>query len=273
MNSHLNRLVAALIASSLTVSFLACGDDDDAAPEEVLRILVTNDDGVGAAGIDAIVEALAADPLNDVVVSAPTGNRSSSGDSTGPSEACGDLTVSSAATLSGFPATAIDGCPADAVIYALAALYPGDQPPHLVVSGINEGQNVSKIVATQLSGTVGAAKTAARLGVPAVASSQGLTAGGEELDYPAGVDAVLVWLEENREALLRDGPPPTDVVSINIPTCTSGAIRGTIDGLPLADPPGGFFDAQDCTSTLEGPDDDVEAFLNGFVTRTQVPLD
>lgn len=250
-----------------------CGDDDDgAAAPEVLRILITNDDGVAAEGIDAVVEALAADASNDVLVSAPSGNRSGSGDNTGPSPQCGNLTVTSTATRSGHPATAINGCPADSVLYALDNLYPADEPPHVVVSGINEGQNVSELIATQVSGTVGAAKTAARLGVPALAASQGLTTGVEP-DYPSGVDAVLTWLAENRVALLRNTTPPVDVVSINVPTCVDGALRGTLDGLPLATSTDGFSDSQDCTSTLENPADDVEAFLNGFVTRTRVPLD
>ncbi len=266
------RLLACLLMFLAAFSWSGCGDDDD-APPQVLRILVTNDDGVGAEGIDAIVEALAADPANEVVVSAPSGNRSGSGDNTGPSQACGDLSVADATTLGGYPATAVNGCPADSVNYALDELYPVDLPPHIVVSGINEGQNVSGPIATQISGTVGAALTAARRGVPAVASSQGLVAGEAELDYPSGVDAVLEWLEENRAQLLAVRVPPTDVASINIPTCTSGAIRGTLDGLPLAETASGFLDPQDCSSTLEDPQDDVEAFLNGFITRTSVPLE
>jgi 5'-nucleotidase len=142
-----------------------CGDDDSldasSASDVALQILVTNDDGVAAEGIDAIVQALISDPRNDVTVCAPNGNRSGSSDMTGPSARCGDLTVTPAATLSGYAATAIDGCPSDAVHYALGALYPPGAPPHVVISGINAGQNVSGPVATRVSGTVGAARTAA----------------------------------------------------------------------------------------------------------------
>ena len=250
----------------------ACGDSSSSPPADTLSILVTNDDGYAAEGIDAIVEALVADPRNEVIVSAPSGNRSGSGDKTGPSAQCGNLSVRSATTASGYPATAVDGCPADAVNYALANLYPAGTRPDLVIAGINEGQNVSEVVATMISGTVGAAKTAARNGIPALASSQGVPGPGGVFDYPAGVEAVLAWLAEHRAALAADAMPP-GVQSINIPSCNAGSIRGTIFGLPLAPSIDGALGPQDCESTLEDPDDDVQAFVNGFIPVTTVPFD
>lgn len=264
-------MAAVAVLAALTAH--GCGGDDDDGAVERLHILVTNDDGVAAEGIDAVVEALAADPANEVVVAAPNGNRSGSGDNMGPSDRCGDLGVAAATTLSGYAATAVDGCPADAVLYGLDELYPAGSPPHVVVSGINEGQNVSSLVATQLSGTVGAAKTAARQGVPAVALSQGNPAAGDEYDYPAGVAAMLDWIEENRNALLDRSMVPVDVENINVPSCSDGQVRGTLVDVPLAEEGAGFFDPQDCTSDLTDPADDVEALNNGFVTRSKVPLD
>jgi 5'-nucleotidase len=231
-----------------------------------LRILVTNDDGFGAEGIDAIVTALAANPNNDVLVCAPDRNRSGSSDNTN----CGTLETVEEETISGYPATTIDGCPADAVNYALGNLYTPDEQPHVVISGINAGQNVSAVVAT-ISGTIGAAKTAARSGVPALASSLGYFQEGSQFDYPSGVGAVLQWLSENRETLTQGGGPPTDMTSINIPSCDGGTIRGTRI-VPLAPTNDGFVDPQDCESSLENPANDVEALLNGFITRTSIPL-
>ncbi|MEM7437918.1 MAG: 5'/3'-nucleotidase SurE, partial [Myxococcota bacterium] len=98
-----------------------------------LRILVTNDDGFDAEGINAVVEALIANPANDVVVCAPDTNRSGTGDMTD----CGSLTAVEDETIDGYPATAVDGCPADAVNYALDNLYAADEPPDVVLSGIN----------------------------------------------------------------------------------------------------------------------------------------
>ena len=173
--------------------------------EGPLRILITNDDGVGAPGIDAVVEALKNDPNNAVTVCAPAENQSSSGDRTTPTPP--PLQATETTTAGGYPATAVDGFPADSVIYALENLFPNG-PPHVVLSGINEGQNVGAVPSGQLSflsgisGTVGAAKTAACLGVPALASSQGQVKENGTVNYPAGLAEVLLWLEANRRALL-----------------------------------------------------------------------
>ncbi len=264
-------LVKALcVALLLLLGLVGCSGDDDSSADR-LRVLVTNDDGVGAEGIDAVVEALLANPANDVTVCAPSSNRSGSSDQMGPSEFCGDLSVTAATTISGVDATAVNGCPADSVIYALDELFPADARPHVVISGINEGQNASVVIAG-LSGTVGAAKTAARNGIPALAASQGLPVSGGAFDYAAGADAVLVWLAENRATLLA-GFVPTGIESMNIPSCSSGEIRGTIDGLALSDDTAAALGTQDCESTLEDPADDVEAFLNGFISLATVGLE
>jgi 5'-nucleotidase len=232
-----------------------------------LRILVTNDDGVGAEGIDAIVEALTADPNNDVTVCAPDGQRSGSGDRTD----CGTLNASDTTTQGGYPATAVDGCPADAVNYALDpanGLYAVDSLPHVVISGINEGQNVGEPV-VGISGTVGAAKTAARdHGIPALASSQGTPGPDGEYDYPAGVQAVLAWLAEHRAALAAGDVTTAEIDSINIPSCDTGSIRGALE-IGIAET--STLQPQDCESTLERPQNDVEAFVNGYTTLSRVP--
>jgi len=263
-------LLAGCCAALLAAGTIGCGNDDDSGSRR-LRILVTNDDGVAAEGIDAVVEALVADPDNDVVVSAPDGNRSGSGDMMGPSQRCGDLAVTSSSTKSGYPATAINGCPADAVIYALDALYPAGELPDVVIAGINQGQNVSLLIAGSISGTVGAARTAARAGVPALASSQGAPQPGAEFDYPAGAAAVMSWLEEHREALMAGVVSHSSVDNLNIPSCSSGAIRGTVV-VPLAPETDGALSAQNCESSLIEPRDDVEALNNGFITLTAIPL-
>jgi 5'-nucleotidase len=240
-----------------------------------LRILVTNDDGVGAPGIDVLVEALITDANNEVVVSAPAENRSGTGDSTIDEEpSCGSGEVTPSSTASGYDddVWAVDGCPADSVIYALENLYP-DAPPHVVLSGINEGQNVGNVqgLLSQLSGTVGAAKTAACADIPAMASSQG---DGETIDYPSGLAAALEWLDANRAALLAGEVSVESITSINIPSCDGqGEIRGTLE-VPLAtENPNGYLltGPQDCTSTIDEVPNDVEAFFNGYTTITPVP--
>jgi 5'-nucleotidase len=241
--------------------------------EETLRIMVTNDDGVKAEGIDRIVEALRQNPNNEIIVSAPAENQSGRGDLR--RETPPPLVGEESTTLSGYPATAVDGYPADSVVWGLENLYP-DEPPHVVLSGINEGQNVGNVAGalSQLSGTVGAAKTAACLGVPALASSQGDPAEGGEYNYDAGVVEVLDWLEANRAALLEGSVSLENITSINIPTCNAGSIRGRVEvplGTVKPDYIEGLLDEQDCESERDDPQDDLEAFFNGFVPITPVP--
>lgn len=125
------------------------------------RILVTNDDGIDAPGLQ-VAEAVAAELAADVWVVAPQQDRSGVGQSISlgtplRAKACGDQRY------------AINGTPADCVMYALGE-WLAEQPPDLVLSGVNCGANYSDAV--MYSGTVGAALAAAHLGLPAVALSQ-----------------------------------------------------------------------------------------------------
>jgi 5'-nucleotidase len=220
---------------------------------EPLRVLVTNDDGYSAAGIDAVVEALLDMPNLDITVSAPLENQSGTGDSTTP----GAVTATDEETASGYPATAVDGFPADSVLYALNVLR---ENPDLVVSGSNAGQNIVLPI-VNLSGTVGAARVAARNGISAVAISQEL---GSPPDFPASAVAITEWVTEY--LLGRAGPPGQVVANINVPTCTAGSIRGTAT-LPMATAFNSRpFGPTDCTSTVTTFADDLDAFLNGFVS-------
>jgi 5'-nucleotidase len=137
--------------------------------------------------------------------------------------------------------------------------------PDLVVSGINEGQNIGPLV--DVSGTVGAARTAARSGIPALASSQGF---GSPPDYESGATAVLAWVEDFR--LGRAGPPYQEVANLNIPTCTAGAIRGTAE-LPVATALNGRpINPSNCSSTVTVFADDVDGFINGYITLSDADL-
>ena len=289
--TRIQRFPTVLVMTlGFTLAWLGCDSGSNGAPGGSggsggtggstggpLRILITNDDGVGAPGIDAVVEALKDDPSNALTVCAPAENQSSSGDMTTPTPP--PLQATEATTASGYPATAVDGFPADSVIYALENLFPNG-PPHVVLSGINEGQNVGAVPSGQLSflsgisGTVGAAKTAACLGVPALASSQGDVEENGTVDYPAGLAEVLQWLEANREALLAGEVGVENITSINIPSCNGeGEIRGTLE-VPLAtENPNEYLinGPQDCTSTVDDVPNDIEAFFNGYSTVTPVP--
>lgn len=237
------------------------------APEPAtLRILVTNDDGVGAPGIDALVQALRDLPATEVTVVAPATNQSGAGGKVSD----GTLSVADATTKSGYAAKAVTGFPADSIAWS----FDGNgvtTRPHVVISGINEGQNLGTYV--DISGTVGAARAAAQRGVPALAVSQGF---GEPPDYPSGVEAALAWLAAHRAALLARplaSRVPATVTNLNIPTCPSGKPRAAPVVTPLAGADAKPFDRVDCTTVYGTPTSDVDAFLHGYVAQTDnLPL-
>jgi 5'-nucleotidase len=282
------RMTAAGLAAVLVLA--ACGGDDSgggddtaasdttvapaedtttttAAPE-TLRILVSNDDGYAAEGIDALVEGLLTLDDVEVTVSAPLENQSGTSDNTTPGQ---DEAVTQVETLSGYPATAVDGFPADSVEIGLAEM--ADAPPHLVVSGINEGQNIGPL--TELSGTVGAARTAARAGIPALAVSQGLFVnGGPPPDYPAAVDLTLDWVNEHRDELVAAEPVDgiAEVTNLNVPTCPSGE-QGELLEVPVAteaEVAGMDLGAVDCETAVADPTNDVTGFLAGHPVQSEL---
>jgi 5'-nucleotidase len=220
-------------------------------------VLVSNDDGYAADGIDAAVEALLTLPNVDVTVSAPLTNQSGAGGKTSPDPLSAQLLQ----TKSGRPAWAVDGFPADSVRYALNTLHAN---PELVVSGINNGQNIGSLV--DISGTVGAARVGARSNIPAVAVSQEL---GSPPDYPSGATALLAWVQDFLFG--RVGPARFErVVNINVPTCAAGThIRGTVT-VPTSTGLAGL--SSNCASTKTTFTDDVDAFTNGYIAVSSIPV-
>jgi 5'-nucleotidase len=241
-----------------------------APPQRPLRILVTNDDGVGAAGIDVLVETLRRIPNVVVTVIAPATNQSGTGDRFSTTA----LTPTAAATAHGYPSTAVNGFPADTVFLGVKQLLKLE--PDVVVSGINQGQNIGEL--SEISGTVGAARTAARLGIPAIAVSQGVNA-PINYDYAAVLTSFLVQVWRNE--LLARPRLPVKVFNVNVPTCAT--VRG-VKQVPIGDSnrvvsynessPGSFqavteqrsLTTVDCTSTQQDIKDDIDAFNHGFAS-------
>lgn len=161
-----------------------------------MRILISNDDGYLAPGINALAEALA--PVADIVVVAPDSNRSGASNSLSLDR---PLSVNRAANGFYF----VNGTPTDCVHVALTGLL--DYRPDLVVSGINNGQNMGDD--TLYSGTVAAATEAFLFGIPAIAFSQ-VNHGWEHLDAAARVA---------RDIVLRrfDTLPAPFLLNVNIP--------------------------------------------------------
>lgn len=246
-------------------SVVSSGTSAGTTATRPLRILVTNDDGVGADGIDAVVEALAALPDTEVVVVAPVANQSG----TGANLTDGPLTVTDATTASGYPAKAVDGFPADTIVWAIDQ-GGVDERPDLVISGINAGQNLGPTV--EISGTVGAARAAGQRGIPALAASQGI---GEPPDFPTGVDLVVDWVTEHRAELLALEPSggPIAIANLNVPTCgTTGTMRGVVEVTTAADVADRDILVVDCASTATGPTDDIDAFIHGYAPLAELEV-
>jgi len=161
-----------------------------------MRILISNDDGYLAPGINALAEAL--QPIADIVVVAPDSNRSGASNSLTLDR---PLSVHQAANGFYF----VNGTPTDCVHVALTGLL--DHVPDLVVSGINNGPNMGDD--TLYSGTVAAATEGYLFGVPAIAFSQG-SYGWTNIDAAARVARELV--ERYLELLERPY-----LLNVNIP--------------------------------------------------------
>ncbi|WP_176256717.1 5'/3'-nucleotidase SurE [Derxia lacustris] len=163
-----------------------------------MRILVSNDDGYSAPGIEALAAALGA--FADVIVVAPDRNRSGASHS---------LTLDRPLRLTETSARVhhVDGTPTDCVHVALTGGLL-DAPPDLVVSGINNGANLGDD--TMYSGTVAAAMEAYLFGLPAIAFSL-CTRDWAGLDRAAEVAAQLVRRQ------LRQPLAAPFLLSVNFP--------------------------------------------------------
>lgn len=260
------RLLAGPLLVGLLLAPTACGGSKSGStspasgtPAASTVILVTNDDGVTAPGIDVLVTRLRTLPNVSVQVVAPARNQSGSGGRTTP----GALRHESATTASGLPATAVDGYPADTIRVALDDL---KLRPALVVSGINKGQNVGPIAS--ISGTVGAARAAAQRGIPAIAVSVGTPKSGD-FDYTIGAGYVLREVQKDLPGGGAD-PGTATIANLNVPSCDAGQVRG-LQELPadnLPDPR--VLQASNCTSTAP-PSTEIGSFLNGFAVLTRIP--
>jgi 5'-nucleotidase len=161
-----------------------------------MRILISNDDGYLAPGINALADALAS--IAEIIVVAPDSNRSGASNSLSLDR---PLSVNRAANGFYF----VNGTPTDCVHIALTGM--GDALPDLVVSGINNGQNMGDD--TLYSGTVAAATEAYLFGIPAIAFSQ-VHHGWEHLDAAARVARDVVQRK-------FDMLPSPFLLNVNIP--------------------------------------------------------
>ena len=136
-----------------------------------MRVLLTNDDGIAAPGLQALRRALVALDDLEVVTIAPDSNRSATARSITTRS---PLAVEEVTFEDGNVGYATDGTPVDCVRFAELGL--GGGRPDLIVSGINHGANLGDDIT--YSGTVAAALEGIVLGIPAIALSQQSSGGG-----------------------------------------------------------------------------------------------
>ncbi|SJZ53672.1 5'-nucleotidase /3'-nucleotidase /exopolyphosphatase [Trichlorobacter thiogenes] len=174
-----------------------------------MNILVTNDDGIGAAGIKALAEALT--ELGTVTVVAPDRERSAAGHS---------LTLHSPLRVFELRDRwfAVDGTPTDCVNMGIHSLL--EAPPDLVVSGINHGGNMGDDIT--YSGTVAAAMEANLMGIPALAVS--LATFGPTEHFP---DAAKVAVQVAR-MLIQQGLPADTFLNLNVPNLPFSEIKAPL---------------------------------------------
>lgn len=216
----LRQSVVILLACALT----AGGGPLAPVAAQELHVLLTNDDGFDAPGVEVMRDALVS-AGHRVTIVAPLDDRSGAG-----------TAITTSGTLDYYPQSdgvwAVDGTPSDAVSLALVHVLRSD-PPDLVVAGLNFGHNVGAGVT--VSGTVGAAVAAARTGIPALAVSVAVDArqadgprpfsGTLDAFEPAAdlvVEIVRQLAETGGSGLL----PPRVVLNLNYPAVGSDPPEG-----------------------------------------------
>jgi len=183
-----------------------------------VRVLLTNDDGIGAEGLHALRRALGQVDGVDVNVIAPDSNRSATARSITTRSPLEVQEIEFDDGASGF---ATDGTPVDCVRFADLGLL--GEKPELIVSGINHGANLGDDVT--YSGTVAAALEGIVLGIPAIAVSQQSARGemgfryGRTFDFGVGAR----FTAELVRRLAGQTMPQGTLININ---CPAGKARG-----------------------------------------------
>ena len=231
-----------------------------------MRILVSNDDGIRAAGILALEAALA--PLGDVWVIAPDREQSAASHS---------LSLYRPLRVEQLDDRhfAVDGTPTDAVNLAINGIMK--ERPDLVVSGINHGGNLGDDIT--YSGTVSAAMEGTLLGVPSIAMSL-VTRDGRDFATAADFAARLA-------AVVGEGGLPRDtLLNVNVPALPAAELRGYVvtrqgkrrygDAIvEHLDPRGRkyYWIGGDDLGFVPGEGTDCTAVASGYISITPLHLD
>ena len=170
-------------------------------------ILISNDDGYQAKGINCLIEMVR--HLGQIVVCAPDGPRSGNACAFSPTI---PLMLTLRRKEEGLEVWSCNGSPVDCVKMALANIC--ERKPDLVIGGINHGDNAS--VNTHYSGTMGVTMEGCMKYIPSVAYSL--------CDYRADADftPMVPYVRQMTERVLREGLPQGVCLNINFPLVESG---------------------------------------------------
>jgi 5'-nucleotidase len=188
-----------------------------------MKVLLTNDDGIEAEGLQALRRALLRVPDIELVVIAPDGNRSAMARSITTTR---PLWVQEVEFDDGTRGYATDGTPVDCIRLATLGLVEGFEA-ELIVSGMNHGANLGDDIT--YSGTVAAALEGVVLGLPAIAVSQQSSARemdfrlGDSFDFEEGARFVARVVEQIAEVPLPQGT----LLNVNCPAGDADGVEVT----------------------------------------------
>lgn len=185
-----------------------------------MRILITNDDGINAPGLEVLQQIAGeiAGPDGEVWTVAPAFEQSGVGH-------CISYTHPTMIAKMGARRFAAEGSPADCILAGIHDVLSGELPD-LVLSGVNRGNNSAEN--TVYSGTIGGAMEAALQGVPAIALSQYFGPGNAELDNPFEASAQHA-VDVIRKILAAKLPDERDYklfYNVNFPPTPAAEVKG-----------------------------------------------
>src|SRR5579862_5302105 len=177
-----------------------------------MRILVTNDDGIHAEGLE-VCEKIARTLSDDVWVIAPEYDQSGVAHSLSLND---PLRLRQVAERR----FAVRGTPTDCIIMGARHVLNGHEPD-LVLSGVNRGRNAGEDVI--YSGTIAGAMEGTILGIPSLALSQAYLSRSSE---PPHWDTGLKFAPDIIRKVLAEGIPHDVLININFPNCGPHDVRG-----------------------------------------------
>lgn len=183
--------------------------------KEPYRILLANDDGIDAPGLQALYNQIKT--IGEVTVIAPDGEQSAVSHAVSLFSEMHLRKVFREANLWGY---ALAGTPVDCVKLAVTKIMK-DAPPHLVISGINRGQNTGNSIL--YSGTVAAAIEAAMFGIPSIAASLHC----HRVEQPHFAFAAK-FIRALALRVLEHGLPKDVLLNVNFPNVSEEEINGIV---------------------------------------------